>query len=396
MPTRTASGCSASTDTVAATGAAVRQALEQLSAEPAVLGLLFASPRHPLDLALATMRRLCPQAELLGCTTAGEITERGLTRGGLCVLLVASDELVVDLQLATGIKADFNGAAGRLCERFGATVQAARKRGFIDSTTIALVDGLAGVGEKLVAQLVKRTRSFQQVVGGAAGDDGTFKATWVGAGEQAAKDSAAALHVFGATAWGVGVDHGLTPSTPKMRVTRARANVVYEIDGQPAFDIYRRYARSRGVELTRERAGSFLINNEIGVYFLNHLQSARAPLSVGEDGSLACAADIPEGSSIAILDGQRENLIQAARNAAQEARQALGGARPAGVLLFDCICRGSILEQEFEREIAAVREVFPQVPVAGFLTYGEIARYKGRLNGWHNTTAVVAAIPSSG
>ena len=48
-----------------------------------------------------------------------------------------------------------------------------------------------------------------------------------------------------------------------------------------------------------------------------------------------------------------------------------------------------------KREIDSVKAVFPGVPIVGFLTYGEIARYKGRLDGWHNSTAVVTAIPSS-
>ena len=64
------------------------------------------------------------------------------------------------------------------------------------------------------------------------------------------------------------------------------------------------------------------------------------------------------------------------------------------MLLFDCVCRGMILDGRFGQEIEAVRSVFPGVPVAGLLTYGEIARFKGRLDGWHNTTAVVAAIPA--
>jgi hypothetical protein len=53
-----------------------------------------------------------------------------------------------------------------------------------------------------------------------------------------------------------------------------------------------------------------------------------------------------------------------------------------------------ILEEEFHREIEAVKSVFPDTPVTGLLTYGEIARFKGRLDGWHNATAVVVAIPA--
>jgi hypothetical protein len=52
-----------------------------------------------------------------------------------------------------------------------------------------------------------------------------------------------------------------------------------------------------------------------------------------------------------------------------------------------------ILKDAFDKEIDAGRSVFGGVPIAGFLTYGEIARYPGKLNGWHNATAVVVAIP---
>jgi methyl-accepting chemotaxis protein len=96
---------------------------------------------------------------------------------------------------------------------------------------------------------------------------------------------------------------------------------------------------------------------------------------------------------ISILDGDPDSMISAASGAAEEAREHLNGAKAAGVLIFDCVCRGMILKDGFQREIDAVRKVFNDVPVAGFLTYGEIARYHGRLEGWHNTTAVVVAIP---
>ena len=96
---------------------------------------------------------------------------------------------------------------------------------------------------------------------------------------------------------------------------------------------------------------------------------------------------------LSILDGDPDNMVEAARSAANEAKSNLMGEPAAGVLLFDCVCRGMILKTQFQREIDAVRSVFGAVPVAGFLTYGEIARYKGRLDGWHNATAVVVAIP---
>jgi hypothetical protein len=88
-------------------------------------------------------------------------------------------------------------------------------------------------------------------------------------------------------------------------------------------------------------------------------------------------------------------MIAAAKAAANEARSRLAPeSNVAGVLVFDCVCRGMILKEAFAEEVEAVRSVFGDVPLAGFLTYGEIARRPGTLEGWHNATAVVAAIPA--
>jgi methyl-accepting chemotaxis protein len=355
---------------------------------------VFASPRHDLGAALAAAKRAMPAATFAGCTTAGEITERGLTRGGLALLLVSSPEMQLELRTATHVKADPRKAAAELGRGFTDAASEAAKKGLSASSTMLLVDGLNGAGEDLVGELLGATSRFQQVVGGAAGDDGAFKATHVGGAGLAATDAALALHVFSKRPWGVGVDHGLRPTTDRMQVTRAAKNVVHEIDGRPAFEVYREHAARRGTTLTPETAGSFLIGNELGIYFFDKLHRARAPLSVGADGSLTCAGEIPQGASICILDGEPDSMVEAAGRAAQEARKGLGDGEAAAVLLFDCVCRGMILDGSFGREIEAVRAAFPGVPVAGFLTYGEIARFKGHMDGWHNTTAVVAAIPA--
>jgi hypothetical protein len=149
------------------------------------------------------------------------------------------------------------------------------------------------------------------------------------------------------------------------------------------------------VELEPATAGRFMIGNELGVYYFDKLHTARAPLGVIEGGALRCAADVDRGSYVCILDGEPESMISAARAAAREAREQLKGVPAAAVLVFDCVCRGMILDNQFQDEIDAVRSVFPGVPVAGFLTYGEIARSVQRLDGWHNATAVVAAIPAT-
>jgi hypothetical protein len=391
---KAATGFSTNAETARAVDECVTTALARLGGAVPSLGLVFASARHDLGASLSAAKRAMPAVTFAGCTTAGEITEHGLTRGGLALLLVSSPGMHLELRRATDVKADPRKAAAELGRGFAEAAAHAAKSGFAVSSTMLLVDGLNGAGEDLVGELLGATSRFQQVVGGAAGDDGAFKATHVGDTGLSATDAAVALHVFSKQPWGVGVDHGLRPTTDRMRVTRAARNVVHEIDGRPAFDVYREHAARRGTTLTPETAGRFMIGNELGIYFFDKLHRARAPLSVGADGSLTCAGEIPQGASICILDGEPDAMVEAAGRAAQEARKGLAGGEAAAVLLFDCVCRGMILDGSFGREIEAVRAAFPGVPVAGFLTYGEIARFKGHMDGWHNTTAVVAAIPA--
>ncbi len=357
-------------------------------------GFLFAGSRHDLGVALAAAQEALPGVELVGASTAGELTERGRTSGGISLLLVSSDEMLHAATMAHGIKSDCDGAASVLCAPVPELAKRAAERYLNASTAVLLMDGISGTGEQLLKSFRKHTRPFQRLIGGAAGDDGKYLATHVGLGGASATESAVALHIFGRTQWAVGVDHGLQPASPRMFVTRASGNVIHEIDGQPAFEVYRRRAEAQGIKLTRENATRYMLLNEIGIYLLDQVHRARAPFFVEEDGSIVLAAEVPESVQICFLNGEPERMLAAARNAAELARKNLNGNRAAGVLIFDCVCRDMIMGDAFEREVEAVKSVFPDTPIGGFLTYGEIARASGRMDGWHNTTAVVVAIPA--
>jgi methyl-accepting chemotaxis protein len=393
MSTVTASGVSTNRDSGLAAAEAVGAAMAGLMGEKPSFGFLFVSPERDLRAALMAASKAAACTQIIGCTTAGEITEQGLVHEGVAVLLVASGTSAARVAFAERLKADAAGVARRLSSVVGDLRRQVGSRDAKHLTTVLLTDGLSGSAERLVTELYDRGQGGAQIVGGAAGDEGQFRLTRVGAGESGSSDAAAALHVFSTASWGVGVNHGLRPTTKPMRVTKAIGNVVFELDGEPAFSTYVRHAAARGVALTVANAAPYLVGNELGIHFFERVIRARAPLAVGADGSLECAAEIPQGSMVSILDGDPQSMVEAARSAALEAKDQLGAADAAGILLFDCVCRGMILRESFHREIDAIRSVFGDVPTAGFLTYGEIARYRGRLDGWHNATAVVVAIP---
>ncbi len=392
--TKVGSGVSVVGKATEAADEAARQALQGLAGATPDYGLVFAAPSLPLDTVLGSVRAVAPNARLIGCQTAGELTERGLVHGGVAVMLVSAPQTVITDSLLRQAKRDPLLAANRLAGAAAEASKMGKAKGFSYSATLTLVDGLNGVGETIVARASDTLGPAHRIVGGAAGDEGAFQTTFVGRDREAVTDGVASLHLCSDKRLGVGVGHGLKPTTGKMQVTRASGNVIYEIDGKPAFEAYRAHAEKRGITLEPSTSGAYMIGNELGIYFLNELYKARAPLSVGPDGSLSCAATVAQGASVCILDGDPSAMVAAATSAAKEAQAGLEGQRPAGVLLFDCICRGMIMKDKFQAEIDAVRGVFGDVPLAGFLTYGEIARYRGTFDGWHNTTAVVVAIPS--
>lgn len=389
MGTQTSSGWSGAADASEAAREAVNMARRDLKA-PAQVGLLFVSPKHALPSVLEGAKAAAPVTQFIACHTAGEIVGDALRHGSVAVMLISSDTALFDVRTAVG---DAN-PAEQLASHFKETYQQATRRGLGYSTSTVLVNNFAARSEPLVKELRTATRAFQQIVGGVAGDEGAFKTSQVIGDDQSEPGVAAVIHAFDSKNWGIGVEHGLVSSSKTLAVTKAKDNRLFELDGRPAFEVFKDYAKEHGVELEPKTAGAFLLQHSLGVHLFDKLTHVRTPFMVGKSGELILVGTITEGSQVSILAGETEAMVAAAGTAAEEARKNLQGNPAAGVLTFDCFCRGALLREHFPKSLAAIRKVFPTEPLVGFLTYGEIARFAGRLDGFHNATSVVAAIPA--
>jgi methyl-accepting chemotaxis protein len=393
MGTRVATGTSILSQTEAATKGALRAGMASLQDEPSI-GILFGSSKHDLKKALATAAETMPRTSFVGASTAGEITERGFTRGGMTAILISSDDMATSIKTAHGISRDHAKAAATLCSDLESKTKDALVRGLANSTTVLFADTLTSPAEWLVNSMRKLSKPHHRIVGGAPADDGALKATYTGTPGHTDVDSATALHLFTRHPWGIGVEHGLRPVTEKKAVTKAKGPVIEEIDGKPAFRMFEDYIRQQGLHVPADKMVEFVIRNELGVFFFDDICKVRAIHQIRPDGALVSTGEIPVGSSICIVTGDPEALVQASRRAAEQAQKSLAGAKAAGVLVFSCFCRTLILGNDFKRELEVIRDVFPGTPIGGFVTYGEIARFSGKLDGYHNTTVVVAAIPA--
>jgi hypothetical protein len=172
---------------------------------------------------------------------------------------------------------------------------------------------------------------------------------------------------------GFGSLGGWDPFGPERLVTRSRGAVLYELDGQPALELYKRYL---GDEYAAQLPSSGLLfpltirrGEELGV--------VRTILAVDERAqSLTFAGAVPEGAYARLMRANFDRLVDGAQGAARTCATALAG-KPADVaFLISCVGRKLVLQQRIEEEVEAVQQVLGATPVlTGFYSYGEISPF---------------------
>ena len=265
-----------------------------------------------------------------------------------------------------------------------------------------LPDVLAGNGAAIVRGVLESLGDHFPVVGGAAGDDFEFKKTYQYLNEKVYSGAVVGLGISGKFTMGIGVKHGWIPVGSPKKVTRSRGSVLYELDGQPAIKIYEDYfGQERAQELRAEPLAKLAITYPLGMQIEGSDEFLiRDPLTVDANGSITCAAEIPQGSEIRLMIGSREEAVKVAKIAAQKAVAELDGSTPKAVIIFNCIARSKLFGDRSGEEIAAIQEaVGKDTPLIGFYTYGEQAPLGGGVRNiekcnpaFHNETVVICVL----
>lgn len=360
--------------------------------QPPVLVCVFASSQFQLADVLAPIRARWPDSTVIGASSSGEFTERTERPHAISGWALWGD-FKAQAAMAQGLRASPEAAVASLADRLNARHESHPHR-----VAILLLDSMSGRGEEasLLAATLLDEGEPVRLVGGAAGDDLAMKNTWVGVGDEAREDAAVVAFLHGKTPFGIGVRHGHHAESDPIEVTSARANVVMELDGRPAWDVWRERTRPMA-----EVDVDALEGDDLARFFFTHSASVasgaeikvRAPLSRNHDGSISFACGMPEGSVIRVTGSTIERQLDSARAAAQSAKAQLNGQDCAGALVFDCVCRKLILGDRFSHAVEAISDTLGGAPVAGFETYGEIALDITDHSGFHNSTTVVLAIP---
>lgn len=304
-----------------------------------------------------------PGAYILYSSTAGEIQENFVRDNSLAVTAIQFEKTTI--RTATS---DFESAGGR----FEAGVEIANQLLAPDLKLVfVLSDGQNVNGSELVNGLNFALPGEVPVTGGLAGDGTAFSSTIVGLGTELAEGKVVAIGLYGESLKvGFGSQGGWDPFGPDRVVTESDKNVLFQLDGKSALELYKLYLGEYAAELPGSGLRfPLLVKGENGQQSV-----VRTILNVDEQSqSLIFAGDILEGKTVRLMRANYDKLVDGAHNAAMTALEILGAREPELAILVSCVGRKIILGQRIEEEVEEVREVVGNGAfVTGFYSYGEI------------------------
>lgn len=342
--------------------------LAPLAAIDPHLVLVFAAVEKLRDPELvAALARAFPAAQRVGCSTAGEISNDGVSDGSAVITAVqfasprfrvASTDLV---DMAHSRRAG-NELAQKLA---GADLR----------SVLVLGQGVEINGSALIDGLTEALGAGVTLTGGLAGDGGAFRQTWTLYNERVSDRQIVGIGFYGdAIKMAHGSFGGWQPFGPPRKVTRAVGNVLYSLDNEPALDIYRRYLG----DYAKDLPGSGLLfpfamlgedHREIGLI--------RTILGIHEaDKSLVLAGDVVENGYLRLMHASTNALIDGAEAAAEAARRMYDGNADGLAILVSCVGRKLVMGGRVDEEVEAVGKVFgTKATLTGFYSNGEISPY---------------------
>ena len=367
------------------TGLVAEELLEQcgrrLGGTPPRAGLLFAAIDFDHQALLCDIGRRFPGIELIGCTTDGEISsDLGFREDSATLMLFASDTV----DIAAGVGRDLSKDVAGACR--SAIEMAKAKTAKPPRLCIATPEGLTAEGQAVTVALQESVGSEIPVFGALAGDQWRLKSTKQFYGTEVLHDSIPALLLCGDVRFSYGVGYGWHQVGEVGRVTRATGATVYEIDGAPAIDFYRKYL-GPAAKPTAELPLAIL-NARDAIEYL------RASWGVVDDatGAVTFLAAVPDGARVRLTVADRDAILTGCAESLSIAKANLPvGAQPTAALFFSCAARKILLGTRTGEELGLIRNTLDNiVPVCGFYGYGEISPHMGDPTGtkYHNESFI--------
>lgn len=351
----------------------------------ASLVLVFGSVKRFNDPKLSGfLKARYPAAQIVGCTTTGEIGANSVHDDTLQITAVFWEKTA---QRATHVKVNGMQSSYEAGEQLARQLKSDSLK-----AVLAFSDGLNVNGSELL-------KGFQSVlgdvpiVGGMAGDNATFTKTMLLFNDVISDNLVIAIGLYGnhlLTA--SGALGGWKPYGPPRKITRSVKNVIYELDGKPALPMYKMYIGehfAKGLPATGLKFPVAVIGEG------KEVETVRTLAAIDPaNNSLTFFGDVPEGETIRLCQTNHDRLVEGAAGAAGMVNNLLDAGKQHGqglAICVSCVGRKLVMGEQISDEVDAVHTILgPQTVLTGFYSNGEFSpRPNTTENALHNQTMTI-------
>lgn len=328
----------------------------------------------------AHLKNIYSIASIILASTAGEIINDSVFDDSVSVTAIQLE------------KSRLNNVATTVKEHENSYTAGSYLASKLDKTGLRFVfvisDGMHINGSELIEGINSHLPDGVLVTGGLAGDADRFRHTYTGLNSAATEGNIILTAFYGDDLQiGHGSSGGWDEFGPERTITKSDKNVLYEIDGKNALDLYKQYLG----DYVNELPGSALLF-PISLRMAGSSDNlVRTILNIDEQNkSMTFAGNLPEGSKVRLMKANYDKLIDASSKAASDADTKSTQL----AILVSCVGRKLVLQERTDEEILIAKEALGgDIKVTGFYSYGELSPYNSSSKcGLHNQTMTITTL----
>ena len=378
-------------DSFAAGKFAVEAVIQKLDGHRPDMLLLFTTVGHNIPRLLQGIQAVAGDLPLCGCSGFGIITHLGCDEAtfSLALMGLKSDEMSFYPFIVPKLSAEPKEVGTEIGEQIRSLGLSLNDKKLL----FLFPDGFTINADCLFEGIEKRIGYKLDFVGGTAGNDYQSFKTYQICNQDVMTDAVAGVLISGDFKYTIAVSHGSKPIGNFRTITKAQANVIYEIDHQPALNMLKHF-------VGEERFSDFCqVNNLIGLgqafegkgYSENIIIRAITGIDK-ERGSIQIGSQIPVGTRIRLTRRDKLKVVKGTKAMAQKILETMHSPEKAAYFYFNCDGRGSYLFGEPEPDVNSLLETLgDDKELIGFFSFGEIAPVAEE-NHFHNYTGVLVGI----
>ncbi|MBU3187189.1 FIST signal transduction protein [Clostridium estertheticum] len=312
-----------------------------------------------------SIKQRYPLAYLIGCSTSGEIYDTEVVDDTLISTAISFES--TSIECATEM-------LNNVEDSYEVGCRLAKKLKKEKLTHVFVIsEGLNINGSEFIRGMKAMLPSDISITGGLAGDGILFEKTKVIANCYAKENMISVIGFYGDNIRiGYGSMGGWDSFGPERLITKSKNNILYEMDGKSALELYKTYLGDYAKDLP---ASALLFPLSIRSKDSNEGVVRSTFGAKYEDNGLMFVGDVPQGYYAKLMKANFDRLVNGAMEAAELSRHSMEDS-PQLAILISCVGRKMVLKQRIEEEIEVVREILGEdCMFTGFYSYGEISPY---------------------